>query len=146
MRQGGRYGSDQRQVICPLAGARVLGQYPDTEPGQTNHAQQQFLVRRQGDDLCRALQLRVRKARGPAGQPPVSRGWGEGNQSVSRHIAATTRRLLRSVLAFCVGSATGTMVLHERVKTALNETRTLILGAQILLGFQYQDQPMQQQG
>jgi hypothetical protein len=30
------------------------------------------------------------------------------------------------------------MALHERVKTALDETRTLILGAQILLGFQYQ--------
>jgi hypothetical protein len=32
----------------------------------------------------------------------------------------------------------GKMALHERVKTALDETRTLILGAQILLGFQYQ--------
>jgi hypothetical protein len=31
-----------------------------------------------------------------------------------------------------------TMALHERVKTALDETRTLILGAQILLGFQFQ--------
>ncbi|GBQ27544.1 hypothetical protein HLH34_10255 [Gluconacetobacter azotocaptans] len=30
------------------------------------------------------------------------------------------------------------MALHDRVKTALDETRTLILGAQILLGFQYQ--------
>ena len=30
------------------------------------------------------------------------------------------------------------MALHERMKTALDETRTLILGAQILLGFQYQ--------
>src|SRR5919112_42720 len=30
------------------------------------------------------------------------------------------------------------MALHARVKTALDETRTLILGAQILLGFQYQ--------
>jgi hypothetical protein len=30
------------------------------------------------------------------------------------------------------------MALHERLKTALDETRTLILGAQILLGFQYQ--------
>src|SRR4029453_2536861 len=30
------------------------------------------------------------------------------------------------------------MALHERIKTALDETRTLILGAQILLGFQYQ--------
>jgi Family of unknown function (DUF6328) len=30
------------------------------------------------------------------------------------------------------------MALHERVKTALDETRTLIPGAQILLGFQYQ--------
>jgi hypothetical protein len=30
------------------------------------------------------------------------------------------------------------MALHERVKTALDETRTLILGAQILLGFQFQ--------
>jgi hypothetical protein len=30
------------------------------------------------------------------------------------------------------------MSLHGRVKTALDETRTLILGAQILLGFQYQ--------
>jgi hypothetical protein len=29
------------------------------------------------------------------------------------------------------------MALHERVKTALDETRTLILGAQILLGFQF---------
>ncbi|ACI51971.1 conserved hypothetical protein [Gluconacetobacter diazotrophicus PA1 5] len=30
------------------------------------------------------------------------------------------------------------MALHDRVKTALDEARTLILGAQILLGFQYQ--------
>lgn len=30
------------------------------------------------------------------------------------------------------------MALHERVKTALDETRMLLLGAQILLGFQYQ--------
>jgi hypothetical protein len=30
------------------------------------------------------------------------------------------------------------MALHARIKTALDETRTLILGAQILLGFQYQ--------
>ena len=30
------------------------------------------------------------------------------------------------------------MALHDRVKTALDETRTLILGAQILLGFQCQ--------
>jgi Family of unknown function (DUF6328) len=30
------------------------------------------------------------------------------------------------------------MAFSEKVKTALNETRTLILGAQILLGFQYQ--------
>lgn len=30
------------------------------------------------------------------------------------------------------------MALHEKVKTALDETRTQILGAQILLGFQYQ--------
>jgi hypothetical protein len=30
------------------------------------------------------------------------------------------------------------MPLHDRVKTALDEARTLILGAQILLGFQYQ--------
>ena len=30
------------------------------------------------------------------------------------------------------------MALHQRVKTALDETRTIILGAQILLGFQFQ--------
>jgi hypothetical protein len=45
---------------------------------------------------------------------------------------------MRSVHASCDGLATGTMALHERMKTALDETRTLILGAQILLGFQYQ--------
>jgi hypothetical protein len=30
------------------------------------------------------------------------------------------------------------MALSDKVKTALDEMRTLILGAQILLGFQYQ--------
>jgi hypothetical protein len=39
---------------------------------------------------------------------------------------------------FLTGKVAGPMPLHDRVKTALDETRTLILGAQILLGFQYQ--------
>src|SRR3954451_20986689 len=51
---------------------------------------------------------------------------------------ATPLLLLRSEHASCDRGVAGEMALHERVKTALDETRTLILGAQILLGFQYQ--------
>jgi hypothetical protein len=43
----------------------------------------------------------------------------------------------RSALTSCDGPKTA-MALADKVKTALDETRTLILGAQILLGFQYQ--------
>ena len=38
VRQGGGRSGDERQVIGPPAGARVLGQQPDTQPSQTNHA------------------------------------------------------------------------------------------------------------
>ena len=57
---------------------------------------------------------------------------------MSPHGPATKQRPLRAIRAPNDGAATGTMALHERVKTALDETRTLILGVQILLGFQYQ--------
>src|SRR3954471_7527206 len=46
------------------------------------------------------------------------------------------RRVLRSSSTSC--HTPNDMALSDKVKTALDETRTLILGCQILLGFQYQ--------
>jgi hypothetical protein len=53
------------------------------------------------------------------------------------------RSLLRRNGGYCIPAAplatlSTTMALSDKVKTALDETRTLILGSQILLGFQYQ--------
>jgi Family of unknown function (DUF6328) len=65
-------------------------------------------------------------------------GNGHGGEGAPGHFEGTQRRTLGSKICRRVSIREMSSELDRKVKTALNETRLLILGVQVLLGFQFQ--------